>query len=103
RLDRAMIATAWGGARDADIVLVVIDAERGIGPDSAAILEGLAAAPRRAVLALNKIDRIRPEALLELARQANEAATFERTFMISALNGSGCDDLLDHLAASLPE
>lgn len=103
RLDRAMIATAWGGARDADIVLVVVDAERGIGPETRSILESLKAHPHRAVLALNKVDRIRPPKLLELAREANDLYGFERTFMISALTGSGCDDLLGYLAAALPE
>src|SRR5690606_11830567 len=79
RLDRAMIATAWGGARDADIVVVVVDAERGIAGESRSILEALAAQPRRAVLALNKIDRIRRDRLLELAAQANAIFAFERT------------------------
>ncbi|MFC6489404.1 GTPase Era [Nitratireductor sp. GCM10026969] len=103
RLDRAMVTTAWGGARDADIIAVIIDAERGIKGDSEAILEGLAGVRQPKVLILNKIDRVKRESLLALADEANKRATFERTFMISALTGSGCDDLLDHLAESLPE
>ncbi|MDZ5696245.1 GTPase Era [Chelativorans sp. M5D2P16] len=103
RLDRAMVTTAWGGARDADIIAVIIDAERGIKGDSEAILEGLAGVRQPKVLILNKIDRVKRESLLALADEANKRATFERTFMISALTGSGCDDLLDHLAGSLPE
>lgn len=103
RLDRAMVSTAWGGARDADIVLVLVDAERGMGEETRALMQRLEDMPRRRILVLNKIDRVKRESLLQLAGDANEAAKFERTFMVSALTGSGCDDLLDYLAESLPE
>jgi GTP-binding protein Era len=103
RLDRAMVTTAWGGARDGDIVLVIIDAERGIVGDAAALLDGLGEVKRTKILVLNKIDRVKRESLLELTAAANEKVAFDRTFMISALGGSGCDDLLDWLAATLPE
>ncbi|MBX3595939.1 MAG: GTPase Era [Rhizobiaceae bacterium] len=102
RLDRAMVTTAWGGAKDADIVLVLIDAERGLKDDAMRTLEGLAEVRQPKVLVLNKVDRTKRENLLALAAKANEAAQFERTFMISALNGSGCADLLDYLAQALP-
>lgn len=103
RLDRAMVTTAWGGAHDADVILFLVDAERGLKGDAANILEGLKDVRRPKVLVLNKVDRVRPEALLELTATANEDTTFEQTFMISALNGSGCDYMLDYLAAALPE
>jgi GTP-binding protein Era len=103
RLDKAMVSTAWGGAKDADLVLVLIDAERGIKGDAAALLENLAAASQPKILVLNKVDRVKPDTLLALTAQANEKVTFERTFMVSALTGSGCKDLLDFLAAHLPE
>ena len=103
RLDRAMVTTAWGGAHDADRVLFLVDAERGLTGDALTILEGLKEVRQPKVLLLNKVDRVRPEALLELTARANEAAAFDRTFMISALNGSGCDDVLDYLAGALPE
>ncbi len=103
RLDRAMVTTAWGGAKDADVIVLLVDSERGLKGDAEAILEGLKEVPQPKVLLLNKIDRVRPEELLELAAAANEAVSFERTFMISALNGSGCEDLMDYLAAALPE
>jgi GTP-binding protein Era len=103
RLDRAMVTTAWGGAKDADMVLVLIDAERGIKGDAEAMLENLEGVRQPKILVLNKIDRVKPETLLALAAEANSKAEFDRTFMISALNGSGCEDLLDHLAATLPE
>lgn len=103
RLDTAMVTTAWGGAKDADIVAVLIDAERGIRGDAAAILDNLGRVRQPMVLVLNKIDRVKRETLLALSADANARAAFERTFMISALDGSGCDDLLAYLAAALPE
>ncbi|BCH33878.1 GTPase Era [Mesorhizobium sp. L-8-10] len=103
RLDKAMVTTAWGGAKDADLVLVLIDAERGIKGDAEAMLESLADVGQPKILILNKVDRVKPEALLELTSDANQRVAFERTFMISALTGSGCRDLLDFLAARLPE
>lgn len=102
RLDRAMVTTAWGGAKDADLVLVLIDAERGIRGDAEAILANLENVHQPKVLVLNKVDRVKPETLLKLTAEANEKAGFERTFMISALTGSGCRDLLDWLAGRLP-
>ena len=103
RLDRAMVTTAWGGARDAELVLVLIDAERGLKGDAAAILDSLDNVRQPKVLVLNKVDRVKRESLLALAAEANAKANFERTFMISALTGSGCADLLDWLAGRLPE
>ncbi len=102
-LDRAMVTTAWGGAKDADIVALLIDAERGIKGDAAAILEKLKDVAQPKILILNKIDRVKRETLLELAARANEAVEFERTFMISALQGAGCNDLLAHLSERLPK
>lgn len=103
RLDRAMVTTAWGGAKDADVVLVLIDAASGLRGDAETILENLADVRQPKILVLNKVDRVKRESLLGLAAEANKRATFERTFMISALSGSGCDDLLDYLAEALPE
>ncbi|MCR5859055.1 GTPase Era [Mesorhizobium sp. J428] len=102
RLDTAMVTTAWGGAKDADIVLVLIDAERGLKGDAAAILERVADVRQPKALILNKVDRVKRETLLALTAECNERATFERTFMVSALTGSGCRDLLDWLAEALP-
>lgn len=103
RLDRAMVSSAWGGAGDADIVVFLIDAERGIKSDAETILGSLSQVKQPKVLVLNKIDRVQREGLLALAAEANERVSFERTFMISALNGSGCQDLLEYLAEALPE
>lgn len=102
RLDTAMVTTAWGGAKDADLVLVLIDAERGIRGDADAILDKLAEVRQPKILVLNKVDRVKPEMLLTLTKTANERVAFERTFMVSALTGSGCKDLLDYLGEALP-
>lgn len=101
-LDRAMVTTAWGGAKDADVVAFLIDAERGIKGDAEAILGKLKDVAQPKILILNKVDRVKRETLLELAAKANEAVAFERTFMVSALQGSGCDDLLSYFAETLP-
>jgi GTPase len=103
RLDRAMVMAAWSGARDADVIMLLIDSERGLKGDAEAILEGLKEVRHPKILVLNKIDRVRPEDLLKLASAANEVIDFEETFMISATTGSGCDDLMDYLAKRLPE
>jgi len=103
RLDTAMVTTAWGGAKDADIVLAIIDAERGLKGDAAAMLERLADIRQPKILVLNKVDRVKHDSLLALAQEANSRASFERTFMVSALTGSGCKDVLDYLAQALPE
>lgn len=103
RLDRAMVTSAWGGAYDADVIFFLVDAERGLAGDAEKILEGLKDVNKPKVLILNKIDRVPPEALLELTAQATAAVAFDETFMISALKGPGCDDVLDYLAKILPE
>ncbi len=103
RLDRAMVTTAWGGAKDADLIMFLIDSERGLKGDAETILEGLKEVKQPKILVLNKVDQVSPETLLTLAKAANDVVPFERTFMISALNGSGCDDVMDYLAKALPE
>ncbi len=103
RLDRAMVTTAWGGARDADVILVLIDAQGGLDDNATALLESMKDVRRAKVLVLNKVDRVERPRLLELAKEANEKASFDRTFMISALTGSGCKDLSKYLAETVPE
>ena len=102
RLERAMVKAAWSGAHDADLVVVLVDAKRGIDKDSRRIIEGLDKRKRKAVLALNKIDGLRRDVLLPLAAALNETGVFSDSFMISALNGDGVDDLRDFLAAEMP-
>ena len=102
RLDRAMVTTAWSGAHDADLTGVLIDARKGIEEESAAILDRLADVKVPKILILNKIDLVPRETLLSLTKAANDKATFEATFMISALTGDGVADLKRWLAARVP-
>lgn len=103
RLDRAMVAAAWSGAADADQVLLMIDASRGIDGNSAAILDKLVKSERRVVLAINKVDLVKKDALLELTAKLTAYDVFDEVFMISAETGDGVDDLMAHLVARVPE
>jgi GTP-binding protein Era len=104
RLERAMVAAAWSGARDADVIALVFDANRkGIDPDSRLILNGLKGFGRRAILLLNKVDVVKRPRLLELAAKFEAEGLFDRIFMISALTGDGVDDLRAFLAVAMPE
>ena len=93
RLDRAMVAAAWGGASDADIIVLLVEAHRGITEGVERILDGLGDLPagRTVALAINTIDRVKSEALLTLARNLNERFDFAHTFMISAERGHGVE------------
>lgn len=102
RLDRAMVQSAWTGAGDADLVALVVDVNRGVTDEVAAILEGLANVPHRKILVLNKVDLVRRERLLELTEKINQAARFEKTFMLSALTGDGVQDFMDYCADAIP-
>ncbi|ADZ70319.1 GTPase Era [Polymorphum gilvum] len=102
RLDRAMVDTAWGGARDADVIALLIDARKGLSEEVETILDRLADLRGPRVLILNKIDVARREKLLTLAQAANERVAFERTFMVSALTGDGVADMLDYFATKVP-
>jgi GTP-binding protein Era len=106
RLDRAMVQAAWAGAADADVVVLMIEAHRGLTPGVRAILDRLADTlpkGRTVALAINKIDRVPAETLLALAAAMNDARDFAATFMISAERGHGVDDLRRWLAGRVPE
>ena len=105
RLDRAMVAAAWSGAADADVVLLLIEAHRGLTDGVARIIEGLTdRAPHQKVsLCINKIDRVKSEQLLELTQRMNDRYAFADTFMISADKGHGCDTLRAWLADKMPK
>ncbi|MFN3228877.1 MAG: GTPase Era [Asticcacaulis sp.] len=117
RLDRAMVRSAWGGAEDADAVVVLVDAaaqgavmtkpdpspaDRRSAEDVETIIEGLKASGTRAILALNKIDGLRRDSLLALADDLYKRGVFDEVFMISALKGEGVEDLRARLAALMP-
>lgn len=105
RLDRAMVAAAWGGAADADVVVLLIEAHRGVTEGVERILEGLGdiAKGRKVALAINKIDRVHSPVLLALTQKMNARFPFVETFMISAEKGHGADHLRAWLAEQMPE
>lgn len=106
RLDRAMVKAAWGGASDADVVVLLVEAHRGLTEGAKAIVERIAdelPKGKPVALAINKIDRVKAANLLGLAEEMNAAFPFAKTFMISAEKGYGVDDLRQWLAAELPE
>jgi GTP-binding protein Era len=103
RLDRAMVAAAWAGTSDADLIALVVDAEAGFSQRIETMLDQLSGRREAKMLVLNKVDLVRKEALLTLASQLNERVAFEETFMISATTGDGVADLKAALAARMPE
>jgi GTP-binding protein Era len=102
RLDRAMVAAAWGGAQDADISLLMVDARAGLTDPLRSIIEKLGKTRRSIWLVLNKTDLIPRELLLPLTAELHKLLPFAETFMISAEKGEGLDRLLDHLAEAVP-
>ena len=105
RLDRAMVAAAWGGAADADIIVLLIEAHRGMTDGVARIIDTMRdriPQGQTVALAINKIDRVKAEVLLALAEKLNEAFPFVKTFMISAEKGYGVADLKAWLAQEVP-
>lgn len=105
RLDRAMVTAAWIGAADADVVVLMVEAHRGITDGVETILENLAerSGTERIALAINKIDRVESEVLLGLTKELNDRFDFVETFMISAEKGHGTDALKEWLAGEVPE
>ncbi len=105
RLDKAMVASAWAGAADADRVLVLVDAAKGLDEDVERLFAGLAgAAAKNPVLVLNKVDRVEDKGrLLALVQDLSSRLAFERVFMIAALSGDGVAELKRFLAERVPE
>ena len=99
RLDRAMVASAWSGAHDADLVAVIVDTRRGLDQETTALIDRLKQVLQPKILLLNKIDVVEKPALLAVAKSANDRAKFAATFMISALTGDGVPDLKRWLSA----
>jgi GTP-binding protein Era len=103
RLDRAMVAAAWTGVRDADLTLLLVDARDGASDAVRRIASTLAEQHRRSWLVLNKVDLMPAPKLLPLTASLTALASFEKTFMVSATTGDGVDQLADALAAGVPE
>lgn len=102
RLDRAMVTAAWGGAGDADVVALLIDARKGFDEANQEIVERLTGVGRVRMLVLNKIDTVETETLLALTADINARLAFEETFMISALRGHGLPKLREKMARAVP-
>jgi len=102
RFDRAMVRAAWSGARDADLIVVLIDATEGVTANARRIIDGLSERKRKAICAINKIDAVERPALLTLAETLDRAGPFSDIFMISALTGDGVGDLGTVLAKRIP-
>lgn len=103
RLDRAMVSSAWDGAGDADIVVLVVDAKKGFDDETRAIVKGLKNKKTPAVLLINKIDLVKKDRLLALSRALNDEYPFTETFFVSAATGKNLEEFYRYLAAQLPE
>ena len=103
RLDEAMVESAWSGAGDADVVLLIVDSRAGITDDVERILKKLSERRLGTVLVLNKIDLVRREILLDLAAKLNAKFRFLETLMVTAATGDGVDRLKQQLARMMPE
>ena len=101
RLDRAMVTSAWSGAADADLVVLIVDAKKGVEEDVEAILRRLADVRQPKALILNKIDLVPRDLLLALSADLNERMAFDATFMIAATKGDGVAGLMEWLAARM--
>ena len=106
RLDRAMVKAAWGGAADADLIVLLIEANRGLTEGVATIIDRMKdqiPQGQAVALAINKIDKVKAVVLLALAEKMNEAFPFAKTFMISAEKGYGVKDLREWLGEQIPD
>ena len=103
RLDRAMVSAAWSGANDADVVIVLIDAAKGIDEDVGRIIDKLAEISAPKLLVLNKVDRLADKGqLLPLIETLSQSVSFDKVYMLSALTGDGVAALLEDLAQRMP-
>lgn len=103
RLDRAMVAAAWEGASDADLILMVVDGRGGAGPKVEKIVEGLVHRPERKWLVLNKVDIAAKEKLLALTEKILGMCPFEQVYYVSAATSDGLAELKTAIAAVMPE
>ena len=103
RLDRAMVAAAWGGTEGADVIALVVDAKGGLGAKVMPIAESIANRPERKFLVLNKVDLADKAKLLVHAEKLNAAVAFDETFFVSAATGDGLPELKAAFAGAMPE
>ena len=102
RLDRAMVAAAWTGAKDADLILLVVDAAGRINAEVERIVAALDGRQHPLILVLNKIDLVAKEKLLALSADLTARLKPDHVFMVSAAQGDGVADLKRVLAGAMP-
>ena len=102
KFEQAMVESAWSGAEEADALVLVVDANRGLDDDTKSIAKSLAGKNKRAILVLNKIDKVEKTILPELAKQLYDLYDFDRSFMLSATRSNGIKDLLNYLSEIMP-
>ena len=102
RLDRAMVANAYSGADDADIITLVVDAKSGFDGEVNSIIANLRKKKQKAILLINKVDLVKKDKLLELSLRLNQEYSFDETFFVSAQTGKNMEMFYDYLASHLP-
>ncbi|MFO0389191.1 MAG: GTPase Era [Alphaproteobacteria bacterium] len=102
QFEKAMVNAAWAGMGDADAALLIIDGTKPITDAFKLIIEQLIKSKKPIFLAINKIDKLKKDKVLELMSEYNALANFSGVFMISALKGSGIEYLKEHLARAMP-
>ena len=103
KFEQAMVEAAWGGAEEADALILVVDANRGLDDDTREIASAIATKNKRTILVLNKIDKVEKTTLPELAKKLYDLYDFDRSFMISATRNKGIKDLITYLSEIMPE
>lgn len=101
RLDRAMVGAAMDALADADAVLLILDAQKGVTDTIRGLVEKIKNRPNLFV-ALNKADAVKKQDLLPIAAELSQMADWREIFMISALKNDGVTGMLDALAAVMP-
>lgn len=103
KFEKAMVDAAWSGAEEGDAAILVVDAHRGLDDDTKRIAASLGARSKRALLVLNKVDKVEKQRLPELAAELYKLHDFERSFMVAAQRGDGVKDILSYLASTMPQ
>ena len=102
RLDKAMVSAAWSELKHSDKVIFIHDVSKSIENNSLNVMKEIFKIKEKVILVLNKIDLLPKDKLLKQISHFKELYDFEKVFLISAKNGSGCDQLIEFLAMSMP-
>ena len=102
RLDKAMVSAAWSELKHSDKVIFIHDVSKSIENNSLNVMKEIFKIKEKVILVLNKIDLLPKDELLKQISHFKELYDFEKVFLVSAKNGSGCDQLIEFLAMSMP-